>query len=409
MPNVLLVTERFCPPWSDGTVSYARGLTEAILETNQTRKDLDLTILAANEEMIPPNFHTQEMKKYLETESLELKYFYTPRKEYGLNFWRLARKLSKSNKYDLVHIIVPGLNPLWVRMANRRRNPILKHIFIYPFHSTFKAEKLSYNFFQKSGGLRLLNIDLAFSSRALHQMYTCNRAEFFPSTIDTNFFRPRPKTNNSYQTLMESTIKFGNAREILQKDVVLLYMGPLLSERFDWKSVIGGFIKLRREHGVNAGLVIVGRELENLFCVEPIKQYVHKNHLDNHVFLCAKNLNEAEKICLFNDVDVFVYPFSSKLRHMSVVFPPIALLETMSAGLSVVTGGLSYMDTLIENLENGILLEDNINSKTFAEAMFVAITNKRKFSYNARLTIKQNFSIKYVSGLYSDLLSKKGI
>ena len=135
-------------------------------------------------------------------ENLDLKYFCTSRKEYSLNFWRLAKKLYKAKKYDMTHIIVPGLNPLWVRMASQRRNPVLKHIFIYPYHSTFRAEKLSYNYFQKSGSFKLLNVALAFSSRALQQMYNSNDAEFLPPTVDTDFFSPKPKSDNSYNTLM---------------------------------------------------------------------------------------------------------------------------------------------------------------------------------------------------------------
>jgi glycosyltransferase involved in cell wall biosynthesis len=288
---------------------------------------------------------------------------------------------------------------------------VLKHVFIYPFHSSFTAEKFAYSFLQNRSVSKLFNINLAFSSKILEQIYDTDGIAILPPSIDTDFYRPKPESDYSYQALMGSPLKVGNISEVLQKDFVLLYIGPLLPERFNFRSVIGCLTKLRKEYNLNVGLVIVGRELGNTSAsyLEEIKNYTSKNNLSDCVFACLKNLSETEKVCLFNKMHVFIYPFHRKLRQFSIVFPPMALLESMSAGLCVVSGGLPYLSDLIKNNENGVLINETINEIAFAGGVYNALMNKRKISQNARSTIEKNFSIQYVSKLYSDFLSETGV
>lgn len=404
MANVLVITQRFYPPWSDGTVSYARGMVDTILETAKCWKNLEVTVLSSQEKTSFPKLHSQEMNEYLENRSINLECFYTSENKYQGNLWRTVRKLSQIKDYDIIHLLVPGCNPLWLRIATEKRNILLKHIFIYPSHYGFTIEKLAYNFFQKNAWFKLLNIDLAFSSEILQKIYLAKGLAILPPAIDTNLYRPNSKLDHNHQALTKCPLKFGNISEVLQKDFVLLYMGPILHERFDFKSVIDGFMMLRKKYGLNAGLAIAGREFGSASYFEEIRNYINKNDLNDCVFVCLKNLSEVEKICLFNNADVFIYPFPKKLL-MSVAFPPIALLETMSAGLCVVSGGLPYLNFLIKNGDNGILIERTIDEKTFAEGVWNALSSKRKISQNARLTIEQNFSIPSVSKLYADFLS----
>jgi len=404
MTNVLVITQRFYPPWSHGTVSYAKGLVDTILETDKCWKNLEVTVLSSREKTLFPELHSQEMNEYLENRSINLEYFCTSENKYQGNLWRIVRKLSQIKDYDIIHLLVPGCNPLWLRIATRKRNIILKHIFIYPSHSGFTTEKLGYNFFQKNALLKLLNIDLAFSSEILQKIYYAKGLAMLPPAIDTDFYRPKPKSDHNYQALTKCPLKFGNISEVLQKDFVLFYMGPILHERFDFKSVIDGLTMLRKKYCLNAGLAIAGREVGSVRYFEEMRNYINKNDMGDCVFTCLKNLSEVEKICLFNDADVFIYPFPTKLG-MSVAFPPIALLESMSAGLCVVSGGLPYLNFLIKNGDNGILIKKTIDEKTFAEGVWNALSDKRKISQNARLTIEQNFSIQSVSKLYADFLS----
>lgn len=409
MTNILLITYRFFPPWSDGIASYAKGLVDTILETSRLKSGLETTVISSMEGNIFPKFNSEEMKYYLETRNGRLETIYASKKSYKMNLWKLIRDLLHTKDYDVTHVILPGFNPLLLRFADSRRKIILKHIFIYPFHSGFAREKLAYKFFKKSSMSRLFNIDLAFSSEILQKIYQVEGLTILPPAIDTSYYRFKPKLDCYSETFMESSLKFGSIDKVLQKDFVLLYMGPILNERFEYKNIINGFMKLRKDYDLDVGFAIVGREFGDISYFKEMKDYINKYDLINCVFACIKNLSESEKICLFNNVDIFVYPFFKRLHRMSVVFPPIALLESMSAGLCVVSGGLPYLSYLIKNNKNGILIKENINDITFAEGIWNALICKRKISQNARLTIEQNFSIPCVSKLYANFLSRIGI
>ena len=409
MTNVLVVTERFYPPWSDGTVSYARGLVDSISEAVTLGKNLEITVLSLTDKMWFPKRHHHEMKEYFQKTNLKLEWFSTSERWQQMNLWKLFRKISQNKNYELVHLIYLGLNPLLMSIPNKNRSIIAKHLMVYPFHQSFSVEKYLYNFFYKTRIFQGRNINLVFSSEVLQRLYNAKEASVLPPAVDTSFYRPRSRSPEVYGLLMNASKKLGDASEILQKDAVALYMGPLSHERFDYRCIISGFAKLCRENGVDGGLLIVGRGFEQPSFLEEIKKYVDVNGLTHRVFICMKSLTETEKSLLFNGSDVFIYPITAKLHHMSIVFPPISLLEAMASGLCVISGGLPGQDSFIKNSENGILLEDKITSKTIADAALVSIQKKKTISQNARLTVEKNFSVKQVSKLYSEFLSKVGV
>lgn len=413
MTNVLLVTQRFYPPWSDGTVSYARGLVDAISETNKLEKNLEITVLSLTDKIWFPKLHRKEMETYVKKRNINVEWFASHDKGHRLNLRKLSRKLMRTSHYEVVHIVCAGLHPVFIRLGiknNVRQSTLVKHLFIYPYHKSFATEKIAYNLLYKTSIFQKLKIDFAFSSKVLQETYGIDRATILPPAIDTKFYMPkRRRTSDSWQFLAKSKTKLGSLENVLQRDARVLYMGPLLSERFDWKKVVGGFAKLCRNYGINAGLAIVGRGFEEVPYLENLRRFINKKELSNRIFLCLKDLSETEKLCLFRHTHVFIYPFFERPHYMSVVFPPIALLESMSAGLCVVTGGLPHLDSLIKNYENGILLEGKIDDKIFAEGMWAALSSKRKLSQNARSTIKRDFSIKHVSELYNNFLLKIGI
>ncbi len=401
MTNVLVVTEKFYPPWFNGIVSYSKGLVDSILETSKSRKNLMVTILSSRKNSQVPKLNPAH----------NLDFFYSSEEKYQMNLLKIVRTLSEAKNFDVTHLLLPRLNPLLIRIAENQRNIIFKHLFIYPFHIRFLTEKLVYRFFQNSGIFKVLNINLAFSSKALEQMYSFEEKAIFPPAVDTRLYSPKLESNSECREVNESTLKIGNINDVLHKDVVLLYMGPLLQERFHFKSIMDCFARLRQEYNLDAGLVIVGRELgtaSDLY-LEEVHRFITKYNLSGSVFACLKNLSEAEKIFLFRNTQIFIYPFQERLPEMSVVSPPIALLESMSVGQCVVSGGLAKLSDLIKNNENGVLINKTIDGRVLAESVWEGLVNKRKISINARSTIENNFSIQYVSKLYAHFLSSAGI
>lgn len=409
MTRILLVTKRFYPPWSDGTVSYARGLVDSILEVGSSGKNLEISVLSLTDEIWFPKYQQVEMKEYLEKRNVNMKWFQASEGWQQTNLLKLFRKISKDENYDLVHLIFSGLNPLWVSIVNKNKSVIAKHLIVFPFHSNFAVDKHVYNFFDKTGVFRERGINLVFSSEVLQRMYDSHGATILPPAVDTGFYKSQFESPDIGQILMSAPTKIGDPYRVLQRDVIALYMGPLLPERFDYRNIIGGFAKLRKEYGVDAGFLIVGRGFEQSSFLDEIKRYVEANALSDHVFLALKPLKELEKKWLLNRSHIFVYPTSERLPNMTVVFPPIAILEAMSAGLCVVSGGLPFLDTIIKNNENGVLISSKTSQRTVAEGMWLAIINKKKFSQNATLMIEQNFSIRRVSELYRSFLSQAGL
>ena len=326
-----------------------------------------------------------------------------------MSAWALARNLSKLGNFDVTHLLVPKLNPFSMKLGVKGKT-LLKHIFIYPFHSGFAAEKLLYSTFGKNPFSKIFGVNFGFSAEILKTLYNLENAEIIPPAINTRFFRPKTLPQKDKQLKLSSALKLDPTSQVVKKDNVLLYMGPLLPERFNFKTIIGSFIRLRREFNLDVGLLIVGRELGNSSrsYMENMLESINKNNLSDSVFVCLKNLTETEKICVLNASDVLLYPFHTRPSSYSVVFPPIVLLESMSAGLSVVSGGLPYLETLVKDNENGVMVNDT-SETPLTEGIVKAITNKKKISKNARLTIEKDFSIQRVSRLYLDFLSRIGI
>jgi glycosyltransferase involved in cell wall biosynthesis len=403
MTNILLISERFYAPWSDGTASYAKGLADTILEATKIRSDLEITVLSSIDRK---HADLQETKKQFMFKNDRLHCLYFPTESYPTDLKKFIRKSAQTKNNDVTHILYPGYNPLWTKIVSKRKNLILKHIFIYPGHSRFVADRLTYRVFQKSQVSQLLNLRFVFSSDYLRKIYSLDKAMILPPVIDTNFFSSGVKSFHDNLIFETLTLKFGNLVEVLRKDVVLLYMGPLLGERFNFKTIVDGFMKIRKEYGVNAGLLIIGRELgtDSELYLKEINNYIKNNALNEHVFVCLKNLSENEKMFFFRRTHVFIYPFFRNLRQMNVVSPPIALLESMSAGLCVVTGGLPHLEDLIKDNANGVLVKGS-DEISLAKGIWNALINRKTISRNARETIEKAFSIQFTSKLYINFLS----
>ena len=415
MTNTLIVTKRFYPPWSDGTVSYARGFVESILEASQSRGDLDTAVLSLTDEIWFPKLHHNELRDYLMAKPIDFEWFYSSKKSSEIDVLRLVKKLSRNKDYQLIHIVYTNLDPVLMRLTTAlpKKHSIIKHIFIYPFHKTFTAQKFIYGYLEKINFLKSINVKFSVSSKVLQKLYGFMNAIIIPPAIDTKLYKPINtkclNSNTIVEILSKAKIKTGNLQKVLSRDTVVLYMGPLTLERFQCESVLKSVSKLKKKFSIDIGLIAVGRGFEESDYLREIERFVKKYDLESRVFFCLKDLSDWEKVYLLNKASIFLYLFQPKLTQMSVVFPPIALLESMSVGKAVVAGGLPHLGTLIENNENGILIKDVIDEKAIANGMWNAIVNMERLSSNARTTITREYSIKKVSEAYLTLLDTYGV
>jgi len=410
MTNILVVTKRFYPPWSDGTVSYARGFVESVLEACQSREDLEVTVLSLTDQWFQ-KLHRDELKDYLKEKPINFKLFYSGKKSSKIDVLRLLKKLSTDSSYQLLHIIYNDLDPISIKLGTTlaKKGSIIKHIFILPIHKMFTAQKFTYNFLEKSSFLKMINVKFSVSSEVLRKLYGLMDGIVIPPAINTEFYKSiNPKCLNSDTTvdvLSKAKIRFGDLKSVLSRDIIVLYMGPLIPERFRSKNILKSISKLKKEFSIDIGLIAVGRGFGEFDHIRELRHFVKKYCLDDRVFFCLKDLAEKEKVHLLNEASIFIDLFQPKLpTYAGVVFPPIVLLESMSVSKAVVAGGLPYLDALIRNNENGVLIK-NMDEKVIADGIWNAIVNMEKLSANARTTIVSKYSIKEVSKIYLKLLS----
>ena len=415
MTNILIVTKRFYPPWSDGTVSYARGFVDSILKASQSRGALDTAVLSLTDGIWFPKLHRDELRDYLMAKPIDFKWFYSSKKSSEIDVLRLVKKLSRNKDYQIIHIVYSGIDPILMRLTTAlpKKHSIIKHTFIYPFHKMFTAQKFIYGYLEKINFLKSINVKFSVSSEVLQKLYGFTDAIIIPPAIDMKLYKPINtkclNSNTMVEILAKAKIKAGNLQSVLSRDTVVLYMGPLTPERFQCEIVLKSISKLKKEFSIDIGLIAVGRGFEESDHLREIKRFVKKYDLESRVFFCLKDLSDWEKVYLLNKASIFLYFFQPKLTQMSVVFPPIALLESMSVGKPVVTGGLPYLDALIENNRNGILIKDIVDEKAIANGMWNAIVNTERLSSNARTTITREYSIEKVSEAYLTLLDTYGV
>jgi len=415
MTKILVVTERFYPPWSDGTVSYARGLVDSILEASRLRRDLETTVLSLTEKVWFGKLHYNELREYLMARPIDFRWFYSSEKSPETNLLSLLKELFKNKDYQLTHIIYNNLDPILTRLGTAlAKEPLLmKHLFIYPIHKAFTAQKFFYRLLEKISFLKSINVKFAVSSKVLLKLYGLTDAIIIPPAINIELYKPIPAKSSCSNTIVEilakPKIKTNNLEKVLSRDTVILYMGPLTPQRFHYKSVLKSISKLKKEFSIDIGLIAVGRGFEDPNYFKEITSFVRKYDLESRVFFCLKDLSDWEKVHLLNETSIFMYFFQPKLAYMDVVFPPIALLESMSVGKPVVAGGLPNLDALIKNHENGVLIENAIDEKEIAKGLGNAIVNMKKLSSNARTTIISEYSTKKVAETYLTLLKNCGV
>ena len=412
MTNISVVTKRFYPPWSDGIVSYARGFVESVLEAAK-KKDLHLSILSLTDAEWFPSIRRNELSEYLSTRPIDFRWFSSPRTGSIVDVLRALRVFTKDIDCRLTHIVFAGLEPILTRLVSLEMNhAIIKHLFIYPTQVTLPLQKHGYCIMERSRILDSLNIGFSVSDRNLQSVYGLKRAFVVPPAINTELFRPfngkHPNSHEAFETLNRAKARIGDLRKVLARDVMALYMGPLIPGRFNFRSISDALLALKNDFSIDIGLVAVGRGFEDPRFLSEINHIIEKNRLEDRVFICMKTLTEKEKVCLLNQSSIFLYLFQN-LASMSVVFPPIALLESMSTGNVVVTGGLPHLNSLIKTFENGILIGNVDDGIAIARGISNALVHMRKIARNAKARIEAEFSTVKVSKVYSELLESYGI
>ena len=176
-------------------------------------------------------------------------------------------------------------------------------------------------------------------------------------------------------------------------DIKVVYAGRLVQNQKRVKEVLKAFITLAKSRKDFAFTFIGSGEEE---FVNELKREIANNNLHNKIRFTGRL--EGEK-----------YHQELANHHIIVLLSdyegiPGALMDGMSCGLVPVAYKIPGIEELIENNRNGILVEDRETS--LLQALITLAENperRAKFSYNARKTIEQNFSIDRSAFLWDEL------
>lgn len=416
MTNILIITKRFYPPWSDGIVSYARGLVDSIELLRDRREDLKLSVVSLTDEWFP-KLYSADLAKYLETKLVDLKWYHSNQNSRCLqvDILRLVRKLSREANYHVVHVTYEGLDPLLTRGTIQLEHTglVLKHVLIYPMQRTFPIQRTSYRFMEMLGSSKLLRVKFSVSSDVLKEIYGFRDPLVLPPAVDAQLYRPAEASIDDAEkhvdALRKAQIKFGDLESVLSREVLVLGMGPLTPERFPYESILGSMFKLRKERNIDLGLLAIGRGFENPGYIREIMEFARRKNMSRRVFLCLKALSDENKNYFLNRATIFLNLFQKRLIH-SAVFPPIALLECMFAGNAVVlVGGPSCLRVQVQNQKNGIFIENVFDDKEIADGIVNAIQNRKEIASNARLYANNEYSTEKLADRYLTFLDSMGL
>lgn len=369
--KALLVTYDLQPPWDSGLKVFGRGLSESMRKI----EGLDLDTAHSLEEI---------------------------------------SSRSRTDDYDCVHIVLPGLKPL-VKVIQRFKNStIFKHI-VTPAVGVRSSvsTKLCYAMLDSLSS----HIVKCSSSDFVMRSYSMEADAIIPPAVDVSIFNlgaSSAATSQAIYPVAEGTGEIGileaDRGQILSflensavkagidnirnaADGVLLYSGPLTVDRFPYNHVLRALAQSR------ASVLIIGRttnqgaEMES---AREIVSYANKLGIQNRVAIALKILNEKEKLAVINHSDVVIQPFTNGSRHQYVaVDPPIFMLEAMACSKPVVTSKAYSFQSIIKNGTNGYAL-DWSDSKVVGSAIEDCISNKT-IGARARQTIVENFSTDIVS------------
>lgn len=163
------------------------------------------------------------------------------------------------------------------------------------------------------------------------------------------------------------------------KDNYILYVGRL-SYRKGLFDLIDAAKHIIKKHGIE--FIIVGKgEWETI-----LKREVQKHELENYITFMG-HVDRKELIRLYQHAKIFVMPSRYETG-------PLTVLEAMSCGKPVIATSVGIVPEVIENMENGIIVQSN-SPDDLAKSIDMLLEDEQlyeKLGTNARATVKKRYT-----------------
>lgn len=406
--RTLVLARRFWPPWHDGIISYTKGLVEMLTSASTAARQTSVDVLSLQKPIQTETKWHDELREYRKRIGIRV-LFAEERRDGDSSVWETLSWLRKNGDYDVVHITCDGFGPFLANLVlgglHSREGPrLLKYLFVAPVHKHWHLER---NYYRILESTRVCpSLTFVYSCNTLRELYGTRNNWILPPAVDTSFYRPMEASRSDvFRFLNESKDGIGNLSQTLNRERIVLYMGPLTRDRFPFRHLVSALCKDSSRLS-NTGLLIIGRgrKYEEGGFLQEIEREVRDHNLQENVFLCRKRLTEEEKLCLFNSSDLLFYPLQIDQLKLSVVVPPLAVLEAMATGTPVLTGGLPMLRGLIKHKENGFLIEE-LTADCIAKTLSIALDDSEEnLSRLARERVEKDFSISSVAKMLKECI-----
>lgn len=381
--SILILSPRAIPPWDSAIASLSRSRLKSLASLTR-----HLTLVTCYRDYNS----IQQLHENIVTNSIYLDYFnelrrysvttyfvkVDPDTEYNKAITRLVLATKTLDSIVLwnigipLHVIIPLCKPSTciheLITIEQKDSPLLtvlskvKHI-VFTSTSYTRYTKLS------SKGVRLA---------------------YIPPAIDTEVYRRTKCTlNNYFQTVC---------------DLRILYMGPLLSDRFPL--TILRAMKTLVDEGYNICLLVVStiRSKRSLTYYGRLQRLIRELGLEKYVKIKRKVLlSDHEKVQTYSCFDVLLY---TPIKGVEMSDPPLTVLEALSIGLPVIAspiGDLKYLARL-----GGGLLVNPLNYTSLVESIKGIHDGLEEYSVRAVKIVDNYFSHKVVDKRINMLLEYLG-
>ncbi|MDP1758314.1 MAG: glycosyltransferase family 4 protein, partial [Thermodesulfovibrionales bacterium] len=255
-----------------------------------------------------------------------------------------------------------GCHIEWLRLR-RTIEPWWKRytFLINPLHiALLRLEKKAFS----DSKLIIANSNMVKSQIINHYAVPEKKIKVIYNGVDTKRFSPQ--NTQIYRTQVRKELS------ISEDAKVILFVGSGF-ERKGLGTLIRAAASLIKS-GRNLRLVIIGRGNINKFKSIAKKCGIH----DSLLFLNARS--DVEK--LYSAADIFVLP---------TIYDPFsnATLEAMASGLPVITTRNNGVAELMQDGEEGFVLEDLTDYAALAEKIGKALSSRESMGYKARLTAEK--------------------
>lgn len=313
-----------------------------------------------------------------------------------LDFGRKARieikKLCRENAVDIIHSNIPLFLDCAVALENSGRLPIVTTV-----HSLYKhrMESLFVNplapFLARFERMCMRKADMliavckAMAAEIENYGISADKIGMIYNGIDAKEFNP----NTSSETVFEKY-------DIQSDDRMLLYVGRLGDKRKGLPFLFQSLQVLQKKERVKL-LVVGGGNIEQA------RMLAERFEVEDHVAF-AGYVEHGEMPSIYAASDIFVLPSVSEGL-------PFTLLEALCMGKPVVASNIPGVDEVIQDGENGIMVEPKSPSAITDGVMNLLRDEDlaERLGANGRRTVLEDFTIENMSrrtyNLFSEIIA----